>query len=516
MKTAREVIRTGLHGAFSMLAPSHMAHAREYVLNVDMAVDIASLSCNNSLSNVATLDVQRAVLSDEALTIDMKMLIVPSVNVAGHCCGIAVVDTCESPPPGSDAAVKRWSSVGRYIRREATGEILFVTTSLKKDGSPALDGSIRIVWAGEPLGKDRRKTTTAVIECDATLFNSGRILESVKACEVGPRQVTSRCTMCSFPGDAAPAAGAAPTRLCEAHLTLRQPANMMDFTNNLHNMRAQEGLMVGGLMRVAGGAHGVVAENIMSFLTVRVGKDELLIARLLKVASEAHAASVRHVVSGGSAEEGGDGESHHVFPLAARSSVEKDPGALLEPYPELTDVDLFGCITGPPREVADLKQPDSFATSNTQAQQFPPCKPGQELAQASETTDASLRVNPTGPPLSAHEPFYFAVPPPSAVTPELGSPPEALIETQRQSRRRGGKPLLSREEAEYRKVMSNRASAARSNARRRKAFQSLTETLATAKAQLHELQRRKQRLLDQNLYMKHLIASSGLLLPATG
>lgn len=113
------------------------------------------------------------------------------------------------PAPATTVSSRRYQ-VGRYVRDERTGEIMYVMSGLPPT-------TVTIMWIGPPQGAGRRVRKCISIQCDAALFARGKIVTSVLRSETTVRV------------QALPA------------VRLQLPTSATDLTPSLPNMRTYAG-----------------------------------------------------------------------------------------------------------------------------------------------------------------------------------------------------------------------------------------------------------------------------------
>jgi hypothetical protein len=167
--SAAECILAGLQNAFRMLVPPEMATCREFLLNPSALVDVNILKDRHRLASATTLRVRRF---EDGEHLDVSFLLVPTVNLGepAHQVGLVVTDRRRVELGGAARKCVQTFAVGRYIRSEESGELLFVSNELEK-GRLGRD-QLTVVWCATvrrerhgdaPEERDRRVAAADVV-----------------------------------------------------------------------------------------------------------------------------------------------------------------------------------------------------------------------------------------------------------------------------------------------------------------------------------------------------------------
>lgn len=163
--------------------------AGAFLLGCDPAVDLGILRDPSSLSAAVFHDGPRAPVDSSSPPVRLSAMRVPFVNLGPINVGLAVGKAVVSPRPDGIAynMETRLMSMGRYAVDMRTGEMLACMSALVAGGRQTLS----LVWIGPPDCESVRQRIDVL--CDAQLFASGRVAESVINLERTTRVGGGKC-----------------------------------------------------------------------------------------------------------------------------------------------------------------------------------------------------------------------------------------------------------------------------------------------------------------------------------
>lgn len=287
--------------------------------------------------------------------------------------------------------------------------------------------------------------TSMLFECDKRLFESGHFFESVGLSVMSQKMKLSACRPCHLAKRHSTARS-----LCHCTAKLKLPQHERDFSLNYNNFAVQGGMTSGTtsvLSPYEMSKKFVFAANDRSVCHVTMGKNMSLVHRSIEIGAAAIRAIFTRLVR---------------VTNPARSSTFLPNTYQVNLGDMLTPNLLVQTIEGPtcPQVVGNASISGAFDPSVIHAHHA-----SQILALPSVATSEGKILRG------------------SAVGVNLGL------------------------EKALKRKMSNRASAARSNARRKQRFDDLTRDLENAKKRVTELNVRKQLLEDENLFLRQMQAS---------
>jgi hypothetical protein len=276
--------------ALRMFQAENMQMARDFVLNPDLVKDQEIIGHPDNFSNTvaATVRAAESIVADHpshpSESAESDYIYVPATIIENHSVGVfvrhAVRTSSSATDPASRESLEQFA-VGRYIRSEASGEMLLVASDIPYGARHCLC----LVWLAPP---HRANRACLKIVCDQELFNQSQAVKSVMYFEHSFRVTTSPCAACAavVPAFLPSATGCANTVAedkCKCSRPLVLPTHALDFSHNYENMDTHSAVSAGTIKVYYPPAPGQVPCLFVDkscHLVIKIHRNESIMMRL--------------------------------------------------------------------------------------------------------------------------------------------------------------------------------------------------------------------------------------------
>lgn len=157
-----------------------MSAVRDFVLSRRASVDLGILTSRDHIGAASCLAGRREMVGGDC-SMSIDLLHVPVVNIGHYGIGLVYAIVGGGDGEGGNMVKRAGADMihcGRFCRDERTGETVHVMSDLR---GHQLE-TVTLMWLGG-AGRDSRARERMDFLCDATLFATGRIVQSVFRCE---------------------------------------------------------------------------------------------------------------------------------------------------------------------------------------------------------------------------------------------------------------------------------------------------------------------------------------------
>lgn len=446
---ACSTLRTRLTTALSIVNDYNAPQVHEFLTSPDPTQDLGALSRGIAIANtvVITVEFSRidmcAGLGERAVDeYPRHYVLVPCVNLENYSVGVTIILSQEQFADTDFNSPSGLSKLPVAVGRYARNNITGELLCFSNKLGQSPRGGKVVSWIGPP---DGLKRTCVSFECDRALFEAGHVYDSVRLSVYSSRVVASSCRACLNKTRNIPH-----FLPCTCVAQLKQPMHALDFSRNLNNFSVQAGVTAGITSILA---PSDITPSLLFFPDSRcivnfdVHRDESMVNIAVKSAQMAFVSLQQPKIL------------TSVF--VDKSSLSRSSSFQANDHDGLPPQVIFEFL----ENIMDHEDPKKAITS-------PEC----------------------GIPHSC-----------APVVPQqyLNAANAASYDVRQPLQTNSVDVALSKE---IKRKLSNRASAARSNARRKKFYDDLSQAVESAKERAKELKRREEILVDENEFLRQLLS----------